>query len=312
MASLKNIKEKITGVKKTAKVTKAMESVSAVKMRRAQETALSARKYAFHAFAILKRIAKIKDSSVDDLFEEREINKTCFILISPQKGLAGGINTFLTKKVNQEMEDRGLTKENTVFICIGKKGYEFANRMGFEVIEFYSDFDEKTEINVLEEVSDKALELFNSKDDNRIDSFVSIYTNFITTTEQKAVSRDILPIKFDDVKKILVDIVPKDGKYSDMAGDIDIDSHDVNEYKFEPSVEEVTKSLVPYLLNFLIHYCILESSASEHSARMVAMKNATDKANDIAKDLNREYNKRRQAEITKEISEITSGMESVK
>lgn len=310
MASLKKIQEKMNGVKKTAKVTKAMESISAIKMRDAQKKALAGREYSFMVFSILKRISKVVAKNIDQIFSQNlpESGKTAIVLISPDKGLTGGMNNFLFKKFIKVIEENNMDKEDFSVICIGKKSFEFVNKEGFEIEKNFAQFSEKTPVEEMNEISDYLEKVYR---ENKFSKIISVYTKFVNTSEQKAVSKTILPVIYSELKKFLIEIIPNKGKFSD-AEEIDIDRSDVEAYIFEPSIEAAVKSLGPFVLHISIYNSLLESFASEHSARMLAMKNSTDKANELAENLRKKYNKERQSKITQEISEIVSGMESMK
>ncbi len=306
--SLKSIKNKIRSVAKTRQVTKAMESVAAVKMRKSQEQAFNARPYALHVFGILKRISKSVEGSLYSLMTEREVKHTCVVLITSDKGLAGNLNNAVIKEALLKMKEDNLNKKNTSFICIGKKGYEYFSKRGFEIRKYFDKIGDNASVEMLKELSDLIVSLYESEE---CDKFIIVYTNFISTTEQSPVSRVVLPVCYDEVKKIVKYILPRTGKYSEFRKSIDIDTDDVASYIFEPSEKEVLNELIPFLLNIQVYYSLLEAKASEHSARMIAMKNASDKAEEIKKELNLEFNKARQASITKEISEITGGIEAL-
>ncbi len=310
MASLKSLKEKISGIKKTHKVTKAMESISAIKMRVAQEKALLGREYSFLGFSILKRVSKVVSKNIDEIFLSAvpQDGKIALFLVSPDKGLTGGMNNFLFKEVLKYISDHKITKEKIVFICVGKKGYEFAQKEGFEVIKYFSDISEKSSTENLAKISEYIEAEYRK---NEYAKIIAFYTNFINTSEQKAVHKIILPIVYEELKNIIKDAKPTKGKYSDLT-EIDIDHSDVDAYIFEPSIEEAIKDLIPFLLHIITYNFLLESFASEHSARMLAMKNSTDKAEELGNKFRKEFNKERQAQITKEISEIVSGIEARK
>jgi F-type H+-transporting ATPase subunit gamma len=310
MASLKKIQEKMNGVKKTSKVTKAMESISAIKMRDAQKKALVGREYSFLVFSILKRVSRVVSKNIDKIFSEGVPldGKTAIMLISPDKGLTGGMNNFLFKEFLKVVEQNNFAKEDFSVICVGKKAYEFAKKEDLEIEKNFEGISEKTEVEEMEEISNYLEKIYREKKFSKI---ISIYTKFINTSEQKAVSKIILPVIYEELKKFLTEIVPNKGKFSDTKN-IDIDHGEVAAYIFEPDIESVIKSLIPFILHISVYNSLLESFASEHSARMLAMKNSTDKANELAEELRKKYNKERQAKITQEISEIVSGMESMK
>ena len=310
MTSLKKIQEKMNGVKKTAKVTKAMESISAIKMKDAQKKALAGREYSFLVFSIVKRISKVVGKNIDQIFSQNlpKDGRAVIVLISPDKGLTGGMNNFLFKKCLKVIEENNLIKEDFSIICIGKKSFEFAKKEGFEIEKNFTDISEKISVEKMKEISDYLETIYR---ENKFSKIFSIYTKFINTSEQKAVSKTILPIIYSELKNFLKEMTPNKGKFSDVE-EIDIDDSDVAAYIFEPSIEAAVKSLAPFILHISIYNSLLESFASEHSARMLAMKNSTDKADELAEDLRKKYNKERQAKITQEISEIVSGIESMK
>ncbi len=310
MSNLKKIKEKMVGIKKTAKVTKAMESISAIKMREAQKKAILGREHSFLLFSIMKRLSKVIGKNVDEVFSDFSQDKKGIgvLLISPDKGLTGGMNNFLFKKVESFILENNFNKDELKFICIGKKGFEYLEKRGYKVEKYFSDINEKNIDNYLMEVSEYIEKNYR---DNEFGKFYLIYTQFINTAEQKSKIRPLLPISFKETKEVLKEILPNKGKYSDLEK-IDIDDIEVEAYIFEPSIEEVVKNLIPFVLQISIYNVLLESFASEHSSRMLAMKNSTDKANELVEKNRKKFNKERQAQITKEISEIVSGTESLK
>jgi F-type H+-transporting ATPase subunit gamma len=304
--SLKAIKNKIKSVDKTKKVTKAMGSVAAVKMRKSQMQAIVSRPYSRQAMSILKRLSGLESVEHPLLFV-RPVVKTGVIVITSDKGLAGNLNNAVIKSVVKVMTERDLDNKNTSLICIGKKGYEYFSKRGFHIEKYYAELGSKVSSDGVVLVTQRLVKLYTSK---KFDAFLISYTNFISTTNQKAITRDILPISFEEVKRIIDDIVPDKGKFADIEKK-DLQTEEVREYIFEPNPEALLKELLPFLLNIQIYYSLLEAQAAEHSARMVAMKNASDKADDISKALNLKFNKARQATITGELNEIVSGMESL-
>ncbi len=312
MANLKNLKDKISSFKKTAKVTKAMESISAIKMRKAQQEAIEARFYAFKVFGILKRLSKIVGKNVNEIFDSVLPNegRVLILFITPDKGLTGGMNTFLNKKLLNTIEEKNFQKENLDFVVVGKKGYEFLKKNNFNILKYFDKVNEKSDLEEVRLVSD-FIEKIYREEKKKYRKVLSIYTEFINTSEQRQRAKIILPVIYDNVKDFIKSIKPTRGKYSNLA-EINIDDKDVPAYIFEPDIESVLKNLIPFILNIEIYYSLLESFASEHSSRMVAMKNATEKAEEKAEDARKIFNKQRQANITQEISEIVSGIEAMK
>ena len=302
MASLKNIKLKILSYKKTGTVTHAMEAVSAVKMRKGQERALSGRAYAAAALSVLERLSGTADIARHPLMQERA-GKTALIVITSDKGLAGALNSGVIRKVESELRERGLEKEDVVVYAFGRRGGEYFTSRGYTV--------ESTHTNVSDGISETEMAgltkaMLGRSDIARV--FVA-YQNFISTFEQHPTVRQIVPIRPEVMRKIIANIRPARGKYAPHHAE---NSTRPAAYTIEPDADSVLDVLLPKLLNIAVFHTMLESKASEHSARMVAMKSATDKARDMAKGLTRTYNKVRQAAITREVSEITSGIEAMR
>ncbi len=305
--SLKSIKEKIRGVDKAHKVTKAMEAVSAVKMRHSQERALEARPYAVHALSILKRISGSVDAIANPLMLNREIKKTCIVSVTSDKGLAGNLNNAVIKKITREMESRGLDSSNTIFVCLGRRGFEYFSKRGYAVERYLENLSDAVSVADMKEVSDFLAASFM---EGKCDECLVFYTNFVSTFEQAASMRKVLPIDFRAVEEVVKGILPVRGKYA-KPEDGTKDSAQPLEYIFEPDQKRVLAELVPHLLNIEMYHVLLESKASEHSSRMVAMKNASDKAEEMSDDLNLKFNKERQTLITREVSEIVGGIEAM-
>lgn len=296
--SLKSIKAKIKATDRTRKVTKAMEAVSAVKMRKSQERALGGRAYARSALRILSRVSGI-GSLKNALTESRSGNKTLIILVTSDKGLAGSLNTAVIKEA--ERIAATLPKDELIFICLGKRGYEFFEKRGYTIHSYVINQSDDVSLSDMRSVTDEATRLFLSK---VVDRVVVVYQNFRSTFEQQPVVRTVLPLNANDLTEIVNGIA---GKGSEVVEDTRVSG-----YTVEPGEEAVLSELLPRLGNVIVYHALLEAKASEHSARMVAMKNASDKAKDVSRFLNLKYNKARQAAITREVSEITGGIEAMR
>ncbi len=304
MANLKTIKQKIISYKKTGTVTHAMEAVSAVKMRKAQERAISGRSYAAAALTVLERISSTADMSRHTLMSERA-GKTAFIVVTSDKGLAGSLNSAVIRKVETEIAKRGLSKEEIVMACIGRRGGDHFHARGFDVrLRELNKRDDVTEAE-MRTVTDLLLSWHQS---GEIGTAIIAYQNFVSTFEQEPTVRQIVPITADLMRETVKGIRPARGKYA-PSGEV---SQAPASYEIEPDSDAVLAVLLPKLLNIAVYHGLLESKASEHSARMVSMKSATDKAKEMAHNLTRTFNKVRQAAITREVSEITSGMEAMR
>jgi F-type H+-transporting ATPase subunit gamma len=286
MPSTRDIRRRIKSVKNTSQITKAMQMVAASKMRRAQQAAIAGRPYAMMMNSVL---AEVLDSVRDfshPLMEVRPVQKTAVIVVSSDKGLCGGLNSNLMREVAK------VEKASTVFITAGRKGSQFIARTKRQLAaEFtYRDAPLFSEARV---ISKYAQELFLRGDVDRVEV---LFTNFVNTLSQKPERKAFLPVA--EIKGVAPGFEGEAMTQELKKGTTD--------FLFEPSAELVMGALLPQYLNFQIYQVLLEAKASEHSARMVAMKSATDNAHQLIKDLTLEYNKMRQASITNELLEISS------
>jgi F-type H+-transporting ATPase subunit gamma len=305
--SLKTIKLKIQSVKKTAKVTRAMEAVSAVKMRKAQQRALGARGYARSAMRILRQVSSSLVNVQHPLtVAHSNAKKIAVVIITSDKGLAGALNSAVLKAVTRLCSIENVSLKDVVALTIGRRGYEFAMRRGFDIRYSDTNVSDSVDASHLQHVADHAIELHTNAE---VRSVHLIYTNFKSTFEQTAVIRQLLPLSVPTIMEMVDGILPDKGKFSTPRKQ---DAKEVSEYLIEPDAETVVSQLIPKLANIAVFHALLESKASEHSARMVAMKAATDNAKTLAGDLTLQFNRERQASITAEVSEITSGMEAMK
>lgn len=303
--ALKHIKLKILSVKKTSTVTRAMEAVSAVKMRKAQERALGGRAYAASALSILERISGTVELKNHPLAEARE-GKTAVVIITSDKGLAGALNSAVIRSVERELASRSLTPDNSVVLSIGRRGGDYFANRGYDVREKHENLADGVSEQDVRDISEKVLSWHASGD---IGTCLVVYQNFLSTFEQKPVVRQIIPVQQETIRELVKGIAPAKGRYTGMQDEM----HTLPAgYVIEPNAEAVFSELLPRLLNVAVFHALLEAKASEHSARMVAMKSATDKAKEMAKDLTRKFNKVRQAAITREVSEIVGGIEAMK
>lgn len=300
MSNAKEIKRRIKSIKNTAKITKAMELISTVKMKKAQDLAMEKKDYVLE---ILKIFLRLQDSLTDiPFFNREEWGKTLGVLVTSNKWLCGWYNINVMKKVNSYMKETG---ENLDFITVGKRWSQFVARTGNNLIaDFSEDFTDNIEPMFTRDVSGMMIDKFLSGEYSKVMIF---YSHYINTIKQIPVAREFIPIEKEDITAYLLDILGPD---FDLAAEL---GNDVNmTYDFEPSVEEIAYEVIPIILDMMFYDMLLEAKASEHSSRMIAMKNAKDNANKYANLLTLKYNKARQASITKEVSEIVSGVESMK
>ncbi len=300
--ALKQIKNKITATKKTGKVTKAMESVSAVKMRKSQERAFQSRPYVHAAMKILTRVAQSEALTTHPLASKRETGKRLLVVVTSDKGLAGSVNSAVLKKV----EELKAAKVEFAMVAIGRKAVEFAHRENITLLGHYTNVGDDVTVADAYEIADKVITAFAA--DATYAKVEVVYQNFLSTFEQEPTLRQALPLDPAEVHYIMRGIRPKTGKFSDDV----VLPDEVIDHTIEPNAKTVFDVLIPQLVQIIIFYALLESKASEHSARMVAMKNATDKSKEVVKSLTIKFNKARQAKITAEISEITAGAEAMR
>ncbi len=304
MAGLKAIKEKIRSVEKTRKVTKAMEAVSAAKMRKAQGKAISGRPYAKAAVEILARVTGSRLFGTHPLTMRRDIRKALYIIITSDKGLAGALNSAVLKGSSADMKALGLSKETISIIAVGRKAKDFFSKRGYEVVAYHENKDDAISHDLIRSLVDEAANRFSM---GAADTVRVSYQSFISTFEQKPYVRSMLPLTLGELTKVVHEIVPKKGQFSEIHNGIKAPA----DYVVEPSADEVAGELMPLLVSVFVYHALLESKASEHSARMVAMKSASDKAKELTKELTLDFNKARQAAITREVSEITGGIEAM-
>ncbi|MCT4617689.1 MAG: ATP synthase F1 subunit gamma [Candidatus Gracilibacteria bacterium] len=302
MANAKEIKRRISSIKNTAKITKAMELISTVKMKKAQDAATSKKAFMAEAMKVFLRIG----DSLNDyaFFKQGSGDKTLGVMITSNKGLCGGYNVNTMKKVNSYRKETG---EEMDYVTIGKRGALFVARTGNNIVADYSDdYSDNITPVFSKNVSDLVIEKFMSGEYKKV---VIFYTHFVNTISQVPVARTFLEISKDDIFAYFKQVLGED-KYEDLAKEIEGESNEV--YEFEPSKEEIAKQIVPMILEMMLYDILLQAKASEHSQRMVAMKAAKDNANSFAGKLTLAYNKARQAAITAEVSEIVSGVEAMK
>jgi F-type H+-transporting ATPase subunit gamma len=286
MPSTRDIRRRIKSVKNTAQITKAMQMVAASKMRKAQQAALAGRPYATLMNDVLAEVTYHAGDFTHPLMEKRDGSKRAIVLVSTDKGLCGALNSNLMREAAK------FDKANTIYITAGRKGSQFIARTKRQLAaEFtYKDAPLFSEARA---ISKFARDLFLKGEVDRVDI---LFTNFISTLNQKPEVFPLLPV--GQIKGVVAGVHGHAMEEKLLKG--------ATEFLFEPNVEEVFGALLPHYINFQVYQILMEAKASEHSSRMVAMKNATDNAKQLIKDLTLEYNKLRQANITRELLEITS------
>ena len=290
MASTIALKRRISSVKNTKQITKAMELVSASKMRKAQENAKRSREYQELAYSLLARLSGIDEVKRHPLFEERKIKNKLYISITSNSGLAGAYNANSLKVLSHSILDDESKNIKTSVITVGKKGAQFVRRLkGVDLVAVYPAFGDDPTPNDIQPILNTILSEYREK---KVDEIVIVYTKYVSNLVQNAIGLSLLPASTEQATENI------DYKYEFT--------------NFEPSVEEVIDSVAERLLEVQLWQCLLESLASEHSMRMMAMKNASDNASDSIDDLTLEFNTARQAGITRELAEISGGVEALK
>ncbi|MCY3921136.1 MAG: ATP synthase F1 subunit gamma [Chloroflexi bacterium] len=291
MANTREIRRRIRSVENTAKITNAIQLVAASKMRRAQDRALQARPYAEKMQAVLGHLSGVAGDpdTAHPLLERREINETTVILITPDRGLCGGLIANLERHTGEIVlgPEAGGSGDISM-IPVGRKGGDYFQRFG---INFRASFQELGDYPGLAETQPISRIAIDDYTAGHVDQVLLVYASFVNTVTQTPVTVPILP----------VEPPPSDEETSGET-----------QYIFEPSPQEVLADLLPRYVDLLVYQAVLEAAASEQSARMVAMRNATDAANDMIADLTLVYNKARQEQITSELLDITGGVEALK
>lgn len=314
MASSLDIKRRIRSINSTKKITRAMEMVSAAKMRRAVASVLGIRPYAHSAWSVLTNLAKAFESSEGAGFlAVREVKSVLVIAVTSNRGLCGSFNSQVAKKIKEELahpekliinrigkkkiESKIKSEDLKVdFITVGKKGENIVRKMGKEIVAAFADGGSFAQVADIKPLSKIVMEDYLAK---KYDKVVVIYTDYVSAVTQQTRIRQILPISKIDIEKQIaeMDVLAKEYGLEQPAV----------EYKVEPSPKEVLEFIIPRLIEMQLFHAILESQASEQSARMLAMRNATDAAGEMSQDLTLMYNQIRQGKITQEIAEISAG-----
>jgi F-type H+-transporting ATPase subunit gamma len=297
MANLRDIRRRIKSVKNTSQITKAMELVAAAKMKKAQDQALAGRDYADKLNKVLVNLKANTDEESHPLLGQRDGSKELMLVISTQRGLCGGLNTNLLKKVRAEVSD------DAEYVTVGKKLRQSIAKTGGNIVTDWEVAD-PVPFNDAKPIAKFLTDKFLS---GEYDKITVAFNNFVSTLTQTPHVAQLLPIQSDSLaeKQDYEGVGTDDIKETDEAAALSTD------YEFEPSAEGVLDKLLPLYVNFQIYQMLVEARASEHSARMVAMKAATDNANKMVKELTLEYNKARQAAITAELLEITTAMKAM-
>ncbi|MHA6258999.1 ATP synthase F1 subunit gamma [Sporosarcina sp. CAU 1771] len=279
MGSLREIENRIKSTKKTSQITRAMQMVSASKLNRAELNSKAFVPYMEKIQEVTNSIASVT-SDGHPMLVSRPVKKTAYIVITADRGLCGGYNSNVIRAVSNVIAERHSSEDDVVIFAIGRKGYEFFTKRGFNVIESVIGLSDHPSFAEIKEIASKAVSMFT---DGTYDELHMYYTHYINVISKKVTSTKVLPLT-------------------------DIDSgKESSAYEFEPSAEAILKVLLPQYAESLIFGALLESKASEHASSMTAMKSATDNAGELIDSLTLQFNRARQAAITQEITEIVGG-----
>ena len=288
MAAGKEIRGKIKSVENTKKITKAMEMVAASKMRKAQERMRAARPYSDKIRNITANLSQANPEYTHVFMESNDATAVGFIVVTTDKGLCGGLNTNVLRAVTSRLKDMQAAGHETQAVAIGNKGLSFFNRVGVKVVAHVTQLGDKPH---LDKLIGPVKVLLDAYAEGKVKTVYLCYTKFINTMRQESVVEQLLPLTADRLQA-------------------DKDHHGWD-YIYEPDAQTVIDDLLVRYVEALVYQAVAENMASEQSARMVAMKAATDNAGSVIGELKLVYNKTRQAAITKELSEIVSGAAAV-
>ncbi len=281
MASLRDIKKRINSTKKMSQITKAMQMVSAAKMSRAELNAKSFVPYMNKIQEVTTSVAVNAEDSDHPMLKSRPVKKTGYIVITADRGLAGSYNSNVLREVYRTIQERHKSNDEFVIIALGRVGRDFFVKKGMNVILDIVGLHDQPAFTDIKDFTSKAVDMFS---DGTFDELYIYYSHYVNAIKYDVTEKKLLP--FTDLS---------------TGGGV------TNSYEYEPSAQAILEVLLPQYAESLIYGAVLDSKASEHAARMTAMKSATDNANDIIRNLDLSYNRARQAAITQEITEIVGG-----
>jgi len=317
----KEIQRRIKSVNNTRKITRAMEMVSAAKMKKEVDRVLSIRSYSQSAWNVLMNLSKSLRKAHHGLLEVREVRNILAIVVTSNRGLCGSYNSQILRKIMDQVKNPDSIKINRIknkkvkssvpneelkfdFVAVGKKGFDHLNRRGHEVTALYDNFNYSPSLEDVRSLAKMAIDDYAA---GKYDKVVVAYTDYVNTIKQEPRLRQLLPVSQVDVEKQIEEIEgQKPGAPKERIEEPGTRWKGID-YKIEPDPKKVVDFVMPRLVEMQLYHAILESNASKESARMMAMKNATEAANDMLEELQYSYNQLRQMGITQEIAEITSG-----
>lgn len=312
MATTKEIKRRITSVKNTEKITKAMELVAASKMRKAVNMTLASREYAKYAWDMLQSVsaksgAEVTTDVLAKIQPQKDAdNAILAVLITSNRGLCGAYNSKAIKQmlslVTNTSEFDAETKVRVV--AIGKKGEHEVAKLGYEMVASFGELPDHVSLTDTNPIAELILDEYTA---GRVKRVVVVYTDFVSPLVQTPHTRQFLPFQYDD----FAEFIEQAGEGVSDTSEEKVSPEEPRDYLFEPDYQTLMQKMLAQLTRSQLYQMLLESTASEQSARMIAMKNASEAAGEMIDNLRLVFNKARQASITQEISEISAGMTSI-
>ncbi|MCG1009901.1 F0F1 ATP synthase subunit gamma [Salinicoccus sp. ID82-1] len=286
MAALREIKGRIGSTKKMSQITSAMHMVSNSKLKRAEENAKRFQPYMDKIQEAVQAIATGDNTSSHPMLRERPVKRTGYVIITSDSGLAGPYNANILKEITSVIRERHNDNPDSYdLFIIGRMGYEFMENRGYSITNHRIGLADQPDFSSVKEIAQQSVAQFSNED---IDELYIVYNQFISVLEQKVATKKLLPLSEEDTVS------------QEQASNL-------STYEFEPDKESILETILPQYAESLVYGALLDAKASEHAARMTAMKAATDNAKELVDDLTLQYNRARQAAITQEITEIVGG-----
>ena len=302
-ASLRDIRKRISSVRSTQQITKAMKMVATAKLRRAQESILATRPYATKMFEVLSRLAAKASAEVHPLLDRREAQRVEVVVFTSDRGLCGAFNMNLIQRAEKFLKEEKDKTEEVALSFIGRKGRDYFRKRKVMMRREYINFFGKVDFILAAKIGQELVQAYASQ---QVDGIYLLYSEFRSAIQQRVVLKKILPVEPKVEEEGAAPSVSP-GAHPSVTG-----RGSAVEYLYEPSEAEILSKLLPMYVEVQVYQALLESLASEYGARMTAMENATHNAMEMINKLTLIYNKARQAAITKELIEIVSGAEALK
>ncbi|MCH4383425.1 F0F1 ATP synthase subunit gamma [Staphylococcus haemolyticus] len=283
MASLKEIDGRIKSTKKMKQITKAMNMVSSSKLRRAEKNTKQFEPYMEKMQDAITAIAGASKNSSHPMLRPRQVQRSGYLVITSDKGLAGAYSSNVLKRLINDIKEKHTSSDEYSIIVLGQSGVDFLENRGYEIENSLVDVPDQPSFKSIQAIAKHAIDLFSEE---HIDELKIYYSHYVSVLENKPTTKQVLPLSREDSSQ---------------------GQGQMSSYEFEPDKESILSVILPQYVESLIYGTILDAKASEHAARMTAMKNASDNATELIDDLSLQYNRARQAEITQQITEIVGG-----